>query len=35
MKKHFWIALTLFLSIGTADVSAQSFLKKLKKTVEK
>ena len=35
MKKGFWIALTLFLSIGAADVSAQSFLKKLKKTVEK
>lgn len=35
MKKHFWIALALFLSVGTVDVSAQSFLKKLEKTVKK
>ena len=35
MEKHFWIALALFLSVGTVDVSAQSFLKKLEKTVKK
>ena len=34
MKKHFWIALALFMSVETADMSAQSFLKKLKKAVE-
>mgnify|MGYP003292773822 FL=1 len=34
MKKHFWMALALFMSVGTADVSAQSFLKKLKQKVE-
>jgi hypothetical protein len=34
MKKHFWIALALFMSVGAADVSAQSFLKKLKQKVE-
>ena len=34
MKKHFWITLALFMSVGVADVSAQSFLKKLKQKVE-
>ena len=34
MKKHFWMALALFMSVETADVSAQSFLKKLKQKVE-
>ena len=34
MKKHFWIALALFMSVGAADISAQSFLKKLKQKVE-
>ena len=35
MKKHFWMALALFMSVGVADVSAQNFLKKLEKTVKK
>lgn len=35
MKKHFWILLALFMTIGTADVEAQGFLKKLEKTVKK
>ena len=35
MKKLFWIALVLFMSMDTADVSAQSFLKNLEKTVKK
>ena len=35
MKKLFWITLALCLSVDTADVSAQSFLKKLEKTVKK
>lgn len=34
MKKQIWIALALFMSVGVADVSAQGFLKKLKKAVE-
>ena len=34
MKKQFLIALSLFMSVGTADVNAQSFLKKIKKAVE-
>jgi hypothetical protein len=34
MKKNFWMALALFMSVGAADVSAQSFLKKLKQKVE-
>ena len=34
MKKRFLIALALFMSVGAADVSAQSFLKKIKKAVE-
>ena len=34
MKKQIWIALVLFMSVGVADVSAQGFLKKLKKAVE-
>ena len=35
MKKFFWIALALFMSVGAVDVSAQSFLKKLEKSVKK
>lgn len=35
MKKHIYLALTLFLAVGTVDVSSQSFLKKLEKTVKK
>ena len=34
MKKLFWMALALFMSVGAADVSAHSFLKKLKQKVE-
>ena len=34
MKKHFWMALAVCMSMGTAEVSAQSFLKKLKEKVE-
>ena len=33
MKKHFFIALALFMSVGIVDVSAQNFLNKLKKEV--
>ena len=35
MKKHILIVLSLFLIVGTADISAQNFLKKLEKTVKK
>lgn len=35
MKKLSFIALALLLSVGTAEVSAQSFLKKLSNTVKK
>ena len=35
MKKNLLIMLALFLVVGTADVSAQNFLKKLEKTVKK
>ena len=35
MKKKLLIALSLFFAIGTADVSAQNFLKKLEKSVKK
>lgn len=35
MKRKMFIVLSLFLAVGTADVAAQSFLKKLEKTVKK
>ena len=35
MKKKLLIVLSLFFAVGTANVSAQSFLKKLEKTVKK
>ena len=35
MKKKLLIALSLCFVVGTANVSAQSFLKKLEKTVKK
>ena len=34
MKKYIFIVLALLLSAGTADINAQSFLKKIKKAVE-
>lgn len=35
MRKRFWIILALCLTVGTTAVNAQSFLKKLEKTVKK
>lgn len=35
MKKYILIALTLILTVGTMDVSAQSFLKQMERTIKK
>ncbi|MBR5475315.1 MAG: hypothetical protein IKV17_00655, partial [Bacteroidaceae bacterium] len=35
MKKYILIALTLILTVSTMDVSAQSFLKQMERTIKK